>query len=403
MKVPLRILLKLLQILLLFARISVILLCVIMPSGQKQVGEVPMTIIIPAYKPDEKLIRLLDDLKEMTAARILVVNDGSGEAFDDVFRQAKERCHVLLNHPVNRGKGAALKTAFSYLLEEGTETGAICTADADGQHLPGDIVRCLKCAEENPDTLVLGSRSFRGDVPARSRFGNSASRITFHILMGKRVYDTQTGLRAFTPALLPQMLEISEDRYEYEMRMLCNAVRKKTPIKEVEIETVYIEENKSSHFNPLKDAMKVYGLLIRCALGPLFQIISFLFSSLFAFLVDATAYFLLLRFLFPLFLESDRTIAFVSLLCARVISSLVNFSVNGTVVFRNMKNPARSLILYFILVVGIFFANEQLNALFYVTLGIHPILSHLTSQILCFPVSFLAQKYVVFPKGKAKQ
>lgn len=362
-----------------------------------------MTIIIPAYKPDEKLIGLLDELKKTTPARILVVNDGSGEAYDDIFCKVRERCHVLLIHEVNRGKGAALKTAFSYLLEEGTETGAICTADADGQHLPEDILRCLECAEKNPDTLVLGSRGFRGDVPARSRFGNTASRITFQLLMGKRVYDTQTGLRAFTPSLLPQMLEISEDRYEYEMRMLCNAVRKKTPIKEVEIQTVYIEENKSSHFNPIRDAMKVYGLLIRCALGPLFQVISFLFSSLFAFLVDATAYFLLLRFLFPLFLKEERTVAFVALLCARVISSLVNFAINGTVVFRNMEKPVRSLILYFALVVLVFLANEQLNALFYLTLGIHPILSHLMSQVICFPVSFFAQKYVVFPKGKAKK
>lgn len=362
-----------------------------------------MTIIIPAYKPDEKLIRLLDDLKRITSARILVVNDGSGDKFDPVFREAQSRCHILLKHEVNRGKGAALKTAFSYLLEEGTETGAICTADADGQHLPADIIRCLECAEQNPDTLVLGARSFRGNVPARSRFGNTASRITFHLLMGTRVYDTQTGLRAFTPSLLPQMLEISEDRYEYEMRMLCNAVRKKTPIKEVEIQTVYIEENKSSHFNPLKDAMKVYGLLIRCALGPFFQVLSFLFSSLFAFVVDATAYFLLLRFLFPLFLENERTVAFVALLCARVISSLVNFAINGTVVFSNMQKPLRSLILYFALVILIFLANEQLNALFYLKLGLHPILSHLISQVICFPISFLAQKYVVFPKGKAKR
>ena len=364
-----------------------------------------MTIIIPAYKPDEKLICLLGDLKKITDARILVVNDGSGEAYNTVFREAEKLCHILLRHEVNRGKGAALKTAFSYLLEEGTEKGAVCTADADGQHLPEDIVRCLKCAEENPGSLVLGARGFRGNVPARSRFGNSVSRFTFHLLMGKRVYDTQTGLRAFTPELLPQMLEISEDRYEYEMRMLCNAVRKKVPIKEVEIQTVYIEENKSSHFNPLKDAMRVYGLLLRCALGPLFQVIGFLFSSLIAFVVDSAAFYLLLRFVMPLiFPESTDLVDFTSLLAARVISSLVNFSVNGTVVFRNMKKPLRSLILYFALVVIVFFANDFLiDWLRYDFLKLHPVLAHLLSQAICFPVSFLAQKFVVFPKGKTKQ
>lgn len=363
-----------------------------------------MTIIIPAYKPDEKLLSLLEELKRITDARILVVNDGSGEEFDPIFQKAEGLCHILLKHEKNQGKGAALKTAFAFLLEEGTEKGAVCTADADGQHLPEDIVRCLKCAEENPGALVLGARTFRGDVPARSRFGNTVSRFTFRVLMGKRVYDTQTGLRAFTPELLPQMLEIAENRYEYEMRMLCNAVRKKTPIKEVEIQTVYLEENKSSHFNPLKDAMRVYGLLIRCALGSLFEMVSFVFSSVLAFLVDSLAFFLLLRFVMPLiFPENTDAIDFTSLLVARVISSLVNFSVNGSVVFRNMKNPLRSLILYFSLVVIIFFANDLIiDWLRYDFLKLHPVLAHFVSQLICFPVSFLVQKYVVFPKGEKK-
>lgn len=360
-----------------------------------------MTVIIPAYKPDEKLLRLLNELKKISTARILVVNDGSGASYDALFEKAAPLCDILLMHEENRGKGAALKTAFSYLIEEGEETGAICTADADGQHLPEDIVRCLECAENNPDTLVLGTRLFRGDVPARSRFGNTVSRWTFRLLMGKRVYDTQTGLRAFTPALLPKMLEIREDRYEYEMQMLCNAVRQKTPILEVEIQTVYIEENKSSHFNPLRDALRVYGLLLRCALGSFFEVISFLFSSGLSFFVDAAAYLLLLHFVFPLILgDNTRMIAFFSLLCARVISSLVNFRINGLVVFRNMEKPVKSFVLYLTLVVLIFFANENLNAFFLIRCKIHSVLSHLIAQAICFPVSFFAQKYIVFPKRK---
>lgn len=369
-----------------------------------------MTIIIPAYKPDEKLIRLLSDLKEITSARILVVNDGSGADYDAVFCKAEELCDTLLVHEVNKGKGAAMKTAFAYLLEEGKEQGAICTADADGQHLPEDIVRCLACAEENPGTLVLGARAFRGDVPARSMFGNTVSRITFQILMGKRVYDTQTGLRAFTPDLLPQMLEIAENRYEYEMRMLCNAIRKKTPIKEVEIQTVYIEENKSSHFNPVRDALRVYGLLFRCAWGPFFEMVSFVFSSVFAFVVDSAAYNVFFHFLMPLILGKGSTlISDASLLLARVISSLVNYAINGKVVFQNTKNKARSLLLYFALVVVIFFANNFIiNFLLYdsgwfTTSGLHTVLAHFASQIICFPISFLAQKYIVFPKGKKEK
>lgn len=366
-----------------------------------------MTIIIPAYKPDEKLIHLLRDLKEITSARILVVNDGSGKEFDTVFEEAKKLCHILLVHEKNQGKGAAMKTAFAYLLEEGEEKGAVCTADADGQHLPKDIVRCLECAEENPGALILGSRKFRGNVPVTSLLGNTITRFTFHVLMGKRVYDTQTGLRAFTPELLPQMLEITENRYEYEMRMLCNAVRKKTPIKEVEIETVYIDENKSSHFNPFKDALRVYGLLLRCAWGPFFEMISFAFSSVLAFVVDSLAFFLLLHYLMPLLLDSTDAVNFTSLLIARVLSSMFNFAVNGKVVFRNTEKPTKSLILYFALVVLIFFGNDFIidwlrydSGWLSASSKFHSVLAHLLSQVICFPVSFLAQKYVVFPKGK---
>lgn len=360
-----------------------------------------MTIVIPAYKPDEKLLSLLTELRKITSSRILLVNDGSGEAFDPVFEKAASLCDKILIHEVNRGKGAAMKTAFAFLLEEGLETEAICTADADGQHLPEDIIRCLDAAKENPDALVLGSRHFKGDVPARSRFGNTVSRHTFHLLMGKMVYDTQTGLRAFSPSLLPQLLAIKEDRYEYEMQMLCNAVRQKTPIVEVEISTVYLEENKSSHFSPLKDSLKVYGLLIRCALGPLFQVISFLFSSFFAFFVDALAFYLLLHFLMPLLLGNQTNlIDFTSLLFARIISSVVNFAINGTVVFRSTKNPARSFFLYFLLVAVIFFANDFLIDSFRYGLDLHSVPAHLLAQGICFPVSFLAQKYLVFPHKK---
>ncbi|MBR5295538.1 MAG: bifunctional glycosyltransferase family 2/GtrA family protein [Clostridia bacterium] len=363
-----------------------------------------MTIIIPAYRPDEKLILLLKELKNVTSARLLVVNDGSGAEFDHIFEAASPLCDKILIHPVNRGKGAALKTAFSYLLEKGVETECVCTADVDGQHLPEDIIRCLDAAKENPDALVLGARKFDGSVPARSRFGNTVSRFTFRILMGKTVYDTQTGLRAFSPSLLPQMLEIAEDRYEYEMKMLCNAVRKKTPIVEVEISTVYIEENKSSHFNPLKDALKVYGLLLRCALGPFFQVISFLFSSCLAYLVDVVAYFLLFRFVFPIFLgENTRQIAFFALLIARVISSLTNYLFNGKVVFKSAENPAKSLTLYTILSVLTFFAHDKINALLLIGCRLHAIVSHILSQVIFFPASFLIQKYIVFPRKKEKK
>ena len=245
-----------------------------------------MTIVIPAYKPDEKLLALIRSLKEKTKASLLVVNDGSGADFEPIFEAVEALDCTLLVHPQNKGKGAALKTAFAYLKEHCAPEEIIVTADADGQHLPEDILRCMKEAEEHPEALVLGSRGFDGSVPLRSRFGNSASRITFHLLMGKRVQDTQTGLRAFSAKFLDEMLAVPGARYEYEMQMLCRFAKKKLPIREVIIQTVYIEENKSSHFNPIRDALRVYGILFRAAFGSFFQVITFLISSLLAVVID---------------------------------------------------------------------------------------------------------------------
>ena len=360
-----------------------------------------MTIVIPAYKPDEKLIGLIHSLMAATDARLLVVNDGSGEEFEPIFRKVEELECTLLRHPENRGKGAALKTAYRFLLEEGGDE-IVCTADADGQHLPKDILHCLEEAKAHPEALVLGSRSFSGDVPARSRFGNAVSRHTFHLLMGTRVYDTQTGLRAFSATLLPEMLAVEGNRYEYEMQVLCNAAKKKTPIREVEIETVYLEENRSSHFNPLKDALRVYGILFRAAFGRAFQVLSFLFSSVAAFVVDVSLYWLLLTFVFDGALASalpdPSHRLFFSLFLARCASSVCNYLINRRVVFHQLKKSGVTFGLYLMLVVAIFFGNHFLNDYLHLTLGLHEVLSLILAQCVCFPVSFLVQKYLIFKK-----
>lgn len=360
-----------------------------------------MTIVIPAYKPDRALPELIRRLQTNFDGQILVVNDGSGEAYAPIFEEVSGLGCRLLTHAVNQGKGAALKTAFRTLLEEQRDE-IICTADADGQHLPEDIFRCLEEAKQHPDSLVLGARAFRGDVPARSQFGNTVSRLTFRLLMGVSVQDTQTGLRAFSSSLLEAMLAVKANRYEYEMQVLCDIARKKIPIRQVEIETVYLDENRSSHFNPLRDALRVYGTLLRCALGPLFQFFSFLVSSGLAFAVDLVAYALFFHLLFAPFFAEERSLEFVSLLVARILSSVVNYWINRSVVFQNLKKPVLTLTLYTLLAVVTFFAHEYLNALFLIVLSFPPTLALLVAQVLFFPISFLVQKYWIFPNKKDK-
>ena len=102
-----------------------------------------MVVIIPAYQPDEKLYRLVLDLHEKTTSDLIIVNDGSDAdkrpLFDSLEPYAK-----IIHHSVNRGKGAALKTALTYIYDQYPADEGVVTIDADGQHLPDDIIRVSK-------------------------------------------------------------------------------------------------------------------------------------------------------------------------------------------------------------------------------------------------------------------
>ena len=127
----------------------------------------------------------------------VVVDDGSTMDRQWIFAQLEALpAVVVLHHPQNRGKGAALKTAFQTVWTWNDPTAYLVTMDADGQHLPQDAERVLQEARTHPGALVLGTRTFGRGVPLRSRVGNALTRVAFHLLSRTKVADTQTGLRA---------------------------------------------------------------------------------------------------------------------------------------------------------------------------------------------------------------
>ena len=229
-------------------------------------------LIIPAYQPDLNLVKLVRLVHAKSDLHIIVIDDGS-DADKKVIFDKLEGLATVLTHEHNQGKGQALKTAYAYILERGTY-GSIVTADADGQHKIWDIFRVVNQSQEHPGTLILGARAFSGKVPLRSAFGNKLTRFLFKQQTGVAVSDTQTGLRAFTTNLLPFMLEVDGQRYEYEMNVLL-AASKSFPIVEVPIETVYINDNEGSHFRPIRDGLMIYKDMFKFAL-----------SSLSSFIVD---------------------------------------------------------------------------------------------------------------------
>jgi glycosyltransferase involved in cell wall biosynthesis len=341
-----------------------------------------ITIIIPAYNPDEKLTSLIDEIISNQFSRVIVVNDGSKEECADIFKELEgiSQC-VILHHSENQGKGKALKTAFSYFNEHyGNSTGLI-TIDADGQHTVSDMKKVAEQLKESPASLILGSRNFsKENIPFRSRFGNNLTRKVVKLTSGIDVLDTQTGLRGIPGGVVSDFLNVEGDRYEFEMNMLLECKKKNIKIEEVEIETIYIEENKSSHFNPIKDSIKIYSVFLK-----------FIVSSMASFVVDIVLFTL---FSFMLKEVIPDSFIIVSTVLARILSSFINFVMNRNVVFKS--NSSNSMVKYYALSI----AQMGVSAL-----GVHYLYSVINSgevgikvavDSLLFLVSFIIQREWVF-------
>ena len=223
-------------------------------------------ILIPAYRPDHLLIELLTNLKK-EIFDVVVVNDGSGEQYDEVFKEA-EKYATVLKQNINRGKGAALRFGFSYVNLHPNNHNYVITCDADGQHAVKDIIRVNDKLHET-DSIVLGSRKFDKSVPKRSRNGNFMSRLSRTLITKSYVPDDQCGLRGFPIKEIFNIVTLPGDHYEYEMNVICNLQIKRLKFEEVPIETIYLDGNKSSHFKPNLDTFRIQRSIWMNAIAPL--------------------------------------------------------------------------------------------------------------------------------------
>lgn len=221
-------------------------------------------ILIPAYEPDAQLIALAKNLKE-TGFLVVIVDDGSGPSYREIFDAAKEHSHIL-THVRNRGKGAALKTGMRYIRDHLPQVENFITCDADGQHRVEDVLRVeeqLKAGQK----FVLTMRQLKKDIPLRSQVGNSLSRVVYALLTNRYLSDNQSGLRGFHRSHIDWMVEVEKDNYDYEMNVLYYAAKKSIRVSTLYIEAIYINNNQSSHFHPLKDTLRIYKSLFKLAIG----------------------------------------------------------------------------------------------------------------------------------------
>lgn len=301
-------------------------------------------IVIPALNPPLDLIQYIEKLRQSGLEDILIVDDGSRSECGYIFEQLRDKqgCQIL-THAKNLGKGRALKNAFNYFLTMPNveEYNGIVTADSDGQHRVEDVLSMVETISNYPDSLILGCRDFDSEnVPPKSKFGNKLTKLVFKLLYGRKITDTQTGLRGFPKAILHEMLEISGERFEYETKMLIHTFDKSIPIKEITIETIYFDGNAETHFNPIKDSLRIYKVIFA-------SFFKYLLSSLSSFLVDIGLFQLFLWISLSVGIHRGALLILLSTILARIISSYFNFTMNKNFVFDGEKRIYKTIVKYY--------------------------------------------------------
>lgn len=329
--------------------------------------------LIPAYEPDGQLVKLVKELKE-NKYKIVIVNDGSGKEYNKVFNSIDKDAKIIY-YDINQGKGHALKTGLEYIQKTYPES-IIVTMDADGQHTVKDAIKLCEYVKDHPKYVALGSRFRSKKTPLRSKIGNTITMIVFTLLTGSKIYDTQTGLRAFSSMHLPYFLSIEGNRYEYEMNVLLNLNRNRIKCKEIPIEVIYIDNNKASHFKAIRDSYLIYK-----------EIIKFSGSSIISFIIDYILYSISFTLTANLIMSN---------VLARIISGSVNYTINKHIVFKSSKNILQSAIYYIFLAVTILILNTLILKLLVTAVGINAYLAKIITELLLFVLSYTVQKRFVF-------
>ena len=344
-----------------------------------------LAVLIPAYRPSESLLDVVRALVEKSLPHLVVVDDGSGPDFRDLFAHVAELPGVeLLRHATNLGKGAALKTGLNYALCRYPDLAGVVTADADGQHHPDDIERVGESLLAHPDSLVLGCRGFSGDVPLRSRIGNMATSAIMHALMGRKMSDTQTGLRGIPAAFAPRILRVEANGYEFELEMLIAAHQWGVPLVEEPIRTIYQPGNPSSHFNPIVDSMKIYFILLR-----------FGSVSLLTALLD--------NLVFILALHRGGSVL-LSQALGRIVGLAFNYTTVRSSVFYSRQQHKTVLPKYLLLALVSGTASYGGIRLLGSTMGIAAIPAKLAVESFLFLVNFAVQRLFIFkPEEKSQE
>ncbi len=346
-------------------------------------------VLIPTLNPNADLIEYVDELINARFTSILIIDDGSSLEYQHIFTELDKRKETIIHrHIINLGKGRALKNGFNFFLNMPnlTEFSGIITVDSDGQHSVADVINIRDLLNTKKSTLILGSRNFnKSDVPFKSAFGNKLTSKVFQLFYGEKLSDTQTGLRALSTDIVVNFIALNGERFEYETNMLIEATYKDVAITELEIETIYIDDNSETHFRPVIDSLAIYGVLFR-------TFFKYMGSSIISFLLDIVLFQILIM---ALAMGGNEKIIFATI-GARIVSSLVNYLSNKNIVFQNSSSHSKTLIKYFGLVVVQMICSALLVTGLYSMFHLNETVLKVIVDSFLFFISFRIQKVIIF-------
>ena len=215
-------------------------------------------IVIAAYNEGKSIVDVIKSLKKEGYHNIVVVDDGSK---DNTYKLCKKEGVYALRHVINRGQGAALKTAIDFAILQGADI--IVTFDADGQHRADEIKRLTAPIEKGEVDAVLGSRFLdnKTKVPFFKKLILKGGIMFTRLFSGIKLTDTHNGFRALSRKAARE-IEIKQDRFEHASEIIDEIARKKIRFKEVPVTIVYSEYSMAKGQSILNSIKIVSRLLL---------------------------------------------------------------------------------------------------------------------------------------------
>ncbi|WP_289664073.1 DUF2062 domain-containing protein [Flavobacterium panacagri] len=219
--------------------------------NQDLIDSTSFCVIVPTYNNQKTLKKVLDSILDFTS-NVIIVNDGATDSTSEILKQYSQLTQI--HHPKNLGKGRALRNGFRKALELNFEYAI--TIDSDGQHFASDIPVFLEAIQNEPNTLLIGSRNMtQENVPKKSSFGNKFSNFWFKFETGIKLDDTQSGFRLYPLRLLPK--RFYTNKFEFEIEVIVRAAWKGIVVKNIPIQVLYDPAERVSHFRPFQDFTRI--------------------------------------------------------------------------------------------------------------------------------------------------